>query len=279
MRKIIFVLFISILVKIFTINAQEIFTYKQIIIEPAELVVTYRMNYLQDTLDIDSRRDDEMLLFIGKKNSCFLSSGYYSFINSLKKINTIDGYNEWLMNPQLRPAHTSAFSYRILKSYSDGRITFYGRVIPNSFNYDEYQQDFNWEIHEDIITINEYQCQKATTHYGGRYWIAWFCPTLPFNDGPYKFSGLPGLILKMHDAQDHYSFIVSSIEKANEGLMIEINDEKYVKTTRKGFLKAEDSFRNDIINRAKDAGLNEDSQYVAARNMLRRNNPIELDRK
>lgn len=279
MRRIFLALFIFILTTNFTINAQEFFAYKQIIIEPAEIVVTYSMNYLQDTLDVGSRRDDEMLLFIGKKHSCFLSSGYYSFINSLKQITTLDGYNDWLMNPHLRPVHTSAFSYRILKSYNDGMITFYGRVIPNSFSYEEYQKDFNWKIHEDTITINEYQCQKASTYYAGRYWIAWFCPTLPFNDGPYKFSGLPGLILKIHDAQEHYSFIVSSIEKANEGLMIEINDEKYIKTNRKGFQKAEDSFRNDIINRAKDAGLNQDSQYVAARNMLRRNNPIELDRK
>ena len=41
--------------------------------------------------------------------------------------------------------------------------------------------------------------QKATTSYGGRDWIAWFTAEIPFQDGPYKFYGLPGLIVKMED--------------------------------------------------------------------------------
>ena len=45
---------------------------------------------------------------------------------------------------------------------------------------------------------------KAVTEFAGRKWTAWFTEELPFQDGPYKFRGLPGLIVKLEDAtQSH----------------------------------------------------------------------------
>ncbi len=48
---------------------------------------------------------------------------------------------------------------------------------------------------------------------GGRLWEAWFSPDLPFSEGPYKFSGLPGLIMKVKDARGHYEFTINSLTK------------------------------------------------------------------
>lgn len=258
--------------------AQPVFEFKTKEIEPVTLMATYSMRYTEDSLNTDFLPQEDMLLLIGKNTSCFMSYNYYLFVNSLKKITTDIAYKEWLMNPDLRPPVTR-FTYRIIKANDQGKITFYGRVMPDFFTYDEPREIFKWTLCSDTISINGYLCQKAKTKFGGRTWIAWFSTALPYSDGPYKFSGLPGLIVKLNDTQNHYTFEMLSIAKPSEMMMIEIGDENYISTTKKGFFKAEDAFHDDIINRAKEAGLSSDSQQTAARNMAKRNNPIELERK
>lgn len=53
--------------------------------------------------------------------------------------------------------------------------------------------------------------QKATTKFLGRNWIAWFTNDYAVQDGPYKFGGLPGLILEIYDDEQHHHFAMISI--------------------------------------------------------------------
>ena len=53
---------------------------------------------------------------------------------------------------------------------------------------------------------NGYSAQKAVAEFGGRVWTAWFTKEIPLSDGPYKFSGLPGLIVKLEDDKGDYKF-------------------------------------------------------------------------
>jgi GLPGLI family protein len=63
------------------------------------------------------------------------------------------------------------------------------------------------------VKIGDYQTQKAETKFGGRTWYAWFTQQVPLQDGPYKFSGLPGLIVKVQDAKGDYSFDLMQTKK------------------------------------------------------------------
>ena len=56
----------------------------------------------------------------------------------------------------------------------------------------------------------------------GRNWIAWYTTDIPIQDGPYKFNGLPGLILKINDETGSHSFQFIGIKKIKS-----INDIKY----------------------------------------------------
>ena len=149
--------------------------------------------------------------------------------------------------------------------------------MPSTFEYTEDMDIFKWELMDEFSEILDYKVQKASTHYGGRDWIAWFSSELPYNDGPYKFCGLPGLILKLHDTKEHYVFEAVTIERPNETMLLEISKRDRVIATRQKYLKAEENFRTDIISWGKDAGLSNESMKAAARNLLKRNNPIELE--
>lgn len=107
------------------------------------------------------------------------------------------------------------FAYKITKEYPSMKVTFIERMLNNVFGYNE-EQKFDWKISNEKQKIGEYEAQKATTEFGGRKWTAWFTEALPFPDGPYKFSGLPGLIVKIEDADKNYSWVLTANKKLKE---------------------------------------------------------------
>ena len=101
------------------------------------------------------------------------------------------------------------FSYKIIKTYPSMQIQFAeGIVNGRATMYLAYNETpaFDWKIGTETMKIGEYNTQKATTNYGGRSWTAWFSKDIPLQDGPYKFSGLPGLIVKIEDSEQNYSW-------------------------------------------------------------------------
>ncbi|RQP09898.1 MAG: GLPGLI family protein [Chryseobacterium sp.] len=107
-------------------------------------------------------------------------------------------------------------TYKITKTYPSMK-TQYSDVImsgftPMAMGYGE-DNKFNWTILPETAKIGEYNAQKATTDFGGRKWIAWFSGDIPFQDGPYKFYGLPGLIVKLEDVDNNFSWVLKGNKK------------------------------------------------------------------
>ncbi|MDV3508014.1 GLPGLI family protein [Elizabethkingia anophelis] len=109
-------------------------------------------------------------------------------------------------------------SYKINKTYPSMKMQYIEMIMTMGKGmYISYSEDlkFNWKILPDKAKIGEYNTQKATTEFGGRKWTAWFSTDLPFQDGPYKFSGLPGLIVKIEDETKDYSWVLQANKKLN----------------------------------------------------------------
>lgn len=71
-----------------------------------------------------------------------------------------------------------------------------------------------WQfMEEEEIEILGYLCQKAVCRFQGRNYTAWFTLDIPINDGPYKFYGLPGLILKIEDSEKLFQFTAIGLEQ------------------------------------------------------------------
>lgn len=108
------------------------------------------------------------------------------------------------------------FSERIDKHYPEMKIQYIEQIMngfsPAKISYEE-SIKFNWTLSQEKQKISEYNTQKATTEFGGRKWIAWFTSELPFIDGPYKFNGLPGLIVKIEDDGGNYSWTLVGNKK------------------------------------------------------------------
>jgi len=246
------------------------------ILEPVKIIATYSLNYQQDSTNPSNIRNADMLLFIGENISKFVSKAYYMNDTITRKFKTFEQEQEYYMNPQ-RPIPN--ILYKLYKNYPKGKLTYTEYIPSSNFRYEEDLDLFHWNLTADTSTIYGFKVQKALCDFGGRSWIAWFAPELPYGDGPYKFNGLPGLILKVSDTRNHYVFELKLIGKPGKSLVIDMLDDQYVKTKKYDFFKAADSFQEDIINRAKQAGGNNEFQQTVAKNMAQRNNPIELKRK
>ena len=66
-----------------------------------------------------------------------------------------------------------------------------------------------WTLTSDTQTVLGHKCQKATCHWRGRDYEAWFTSAIPLKSGPWKFGGLPGLIMKIYDTKHLYTWEAS----------------------------------------------------------------------
>ena len=106
----------------------------------------------------------------------------------------------------------SSINYTIRKNLANGEVTFENRIGRDNYSYTE-SNLFTWKIEPETMKIDKYTAQKATADFGGRKWTAWFTSEIPVSDGPYKFGGLPGLILKVEDEKGDYKFEMAESKK------------------------------------------------------------------
>ena len=137
--------------------------------------------------------------------------------------------------PSSDPRGRKPVSYTVYKNYpSEGLLVYSENFIPSGkcFRYEEEMPKWEWELQEGDSTILGYPCKKAVTTFRGRKWIAWYAVDLPYDNGPWKLGGLPGLILFAHDANKDFPFHARIIKKG-DGTPIEVEKKEFFKITPK----------------------------------------------
>ena len=125
------------------------------------------------------------------------------------------------------------------------------------YRYDEPYPTMKWTLLQETTTICEHKCQKATCHWRGRDFIAWFTKDIPVRKGPWKFGGLPGLILKVYDTNRFYTFEAIGIEKGNFPIY-QYPKKMYGKSTRQKVWKLQGDLNRDFwkaIGTVNDQGV------------------------
>lgn len=134
----------------------------------------------------------------------------------------------------------------VLKDFAKGNISHYDKWGGENGKYDEAVTEQQWEIVGDSTrTILGYECVMARMPYHGREWKAWFAPEIPASDGPWKFCGLPGLILRAESADGLYSFEATAIENADATLPPMYAENNYDKVKRTEAVKSEEYYHNN----------------------------------
>ncbi|MGG7470187.1 GLPGLI family protein [Chryseobacterium arthrosphaerae] len=139
------------------------------------------------------------------------------------------------------------FPYTIIQSNQNTQ--YFEKVGMTLLSYKESRIN-NWKLIDEQKTINTMSCKKAEIDYKGRNWIAWYSTDIPIPYGPYKFSGLPGLIIKITDDKDEYDFeLVKSVSKNNlKGKTLNVNKLRYENSKETSLVRLQEIKKNTINN-------------------------------
>ena len=147
----------------------------------------------------------------------------------------------------------SDMNYTIEKDLSNQKVYFKDRIARDIYIYTE-DRPMNWKILPETAKIGDYKAQKATLDFGGRLWTAWFTQDIPLMDGPYKFHGLPGLIIKIEDSKGDYSFLLKETKKIGE-LPSLSNFGNVIKVNRLDYLKQMEKYKKDPASFMSQGGM------------------------
>jgi Protein of unknown function (Porph_ging). len=242
------------LIKIVSVIILCMFVYIPLIaqtkIDEANIECQYDYTYAKDTLKrID--QNDRLVLLLGQKASkCY---SYYSM-----QIDTIfaSPKRDEIMKKVINFAFKSNTDYPhkrmkayVYKNYPDGKMTVTDGLSLQDYQYEDSMNCMNWTTGDSAKTVLGYTVQDATCNFRGHKWHAWFTPDIPIMDGPWKFHGLPGLIMEVTDEKRYHVFRIVGIRNVTNMPLVfsktYVGTEKFEKIDRRKFLKLARKYLED----------------------------------
>ncbi|MCI3936073.1 GLPGLI family protein [Chryseobacterium aahli] len=198
-----------------------IFTFSSILLYAQNQRFSYEYKFVSDSTAKDKSETELMYLDISKNGSKFYSRDK-AVADSLMKVMDKKGSHDF------KGIKFGRVQYIVEKTYPDYIINFFSQIDMDDYKVID-DRKLNWKILPDKEKIGEFNTQKAITQFAGRNWIAWFTTDIPFQDGPYKFNGLPGLIVKIEDKTNSHSYVLKEVKnlKPNEVWVSENDQERF----------------------------------------------------
>ena len=195
--KMILLLLLMLIARVAGVDAQSDIT---------KLSVTYEVRY-QKVEEVAKREKDLMRLDIGEH-----SSQYISIIGESLTKNKSDIMAKRIKDPYA--GYTTLRDEVFKNTPNEGYLRFVH--MPGWVSCREKIEGlFDWHLLDGDSIVCGYPCHKATTTFRGRTWTVWYTLDLPYSDGPWKFCGLPGLVLYAYDSEDKFRFNSIGIEKGD----------------------------------------------------------------
>ena len=108
-------------------------------------------------------------------------------------------------------------------NYPDGKVTMRDVILPNHYETCGQRKPIDWTLREDTAIINGYLCHTATCELHGRKWTVRYADDIPTSAGPWKLSGLPGLILDAESSDGIHHFKLDGLQRIATPIYYEHN--------------------------------------------------------
>lgn len=216
----------------------------------------YDITFSPNSNNLNYRLKERGLLMISDKTeSVFVTENFLVVDSLLKQMDEkdLDPYSE--LDNFRRISSKNFFKTYIKKDHEKKETETFQLLGISQYKYNQ-SNYLKWDIHQDTLKLNNMICHKATTQYAGRQYVAWFTSEIPIPDGPFKFYGLPGLIVKISDTENYFNFELVSFEK-----VVKIKTNKpclyndAIEISQKDFIILQNETVSNPLKQITDAGL------------------------
>lgn len=197
------------------------------------LTVHYKFEHVRDTNNRDKPYTEHMVLLVGQRSGVYKSGegGLQEQVST-----NPDGTTRRDTRRLGSPAEYYQYP-------NEKRLVRKDMIFQSEFLITDVLPVMDWRIKGDTANLGGLHCQKATTHFKGRDYTAWFCPDVVVRVGPWKLNGLPGVIIEAHDSRNEVRFIFDGITKS--GATSILAPTKGVKTSEKEFDRLLETWHKD----------------------------------
>lgn len=207
--------------------------------ELSDLEVKYIYSTAKDTTNAKERISEVMVLDINSNASLYYSEAFIERRKAIESQLTIAKNSGQMADIDARKMAKPKIDYSAYKE--NNKIFVTSRIGKDLYTFEEIAPKWETNYRDEKIVIG-YKCRKATTIFNKRLYTAWYTKEVPISEGPYRFKGLPGLILEIQDSKEYDKFVAVSIEKKK----MEISPlQKGITVSRSEYLKKREEFKND----------------------------------
>ncbi len=168
-------------------------------------------------------------------------------INSTKNDNTVKE-NDTHVEIDLQANDSIGKQYYVTKDSIIFRDYIYSdsKFIPVIVS--ENTPKYNWKLEDEILQIENLSCNKATLNFRGRSFIAWYTLDIPTPFAPWKFYGLPGLIVRLTTDDNSITFNLTKLNyKTDDNNIIIPSIGEKIKF--KDYIKSNENISKEIFNK------------------------------
>jgi GLPGLI family protein len=99
--------------------------------------------------------------------------------------------------------------------YTSNKEFFFREVYMEDSFYVRDTLNLQWQFKEGNKGIAGFECNQAIINFRGRNYTVWYTTEIPYSFGPWKFNGLPGLILEITEEQGVFKAEVLKVSVSN----------------------------------------------------------------
>lgn len=254
-------------------------------LDTAEYKITYKTYFIPDTSNFENKRDGFILTLVGDKYAKFIDKARQDAADIRMKMRAEGKSANEVSSAAINALTRQIFFEEIIIDYPNKGTNSVKEYLAGTMRrYEDDGAIQDWKIGDETKDYLGYNCRKATCHYRGRDYEAWYAEELPIPYGPFVFHGLPGLIVELSDTNKEYNFALVGIEKPSKPISLTLSNGKSIdRITREEFRKLKEYYNSNVAASFLDGNIhstvNEEKRKQMEKdlNYARPYNPIELE--
>ncbi len=249
-----------------------------ILAQKKDFLIEYKFNFTNDSLNSSEKLTELMVIRVYDNGFVFLPKNIFrddtikGDFTTYMKNGIVDVNEMYKKNGKTHHRLKLFYNKNENKYFTQANVSF------TAIDFEDSVPNISWKLVDEEKEINGYKVKKATTNLFGRKWDAWYTEEIPISYGPYKFYGLPGLILNIKDSQDLFSFEFVNIAKSNSSIPKPFEIGR-TKMTRNEFLDYIKKYKENpfIVLNGRKSLVKDDEEFLKRKKALLElnNNSIE----